>query len=65
MLMSIGSTPRSAAMAGAAVAMIVPSRISMKNVPATSSASGRFSSLRRRADGAIMTSTYGSADLGN
>ena len=48
-LMSIALTPRSAAIAGAAVAMIVPSRISMKNVPATSRANGRFSSLRRRA----------------
>ena len=32
-------------MAGAAVAMMVPSRFSMKNVPATNSASGRFSSV--------------------
>ncbi|GAA1437911.1 hypothetical protein GCM10009616_40530 [Microlunatus lacustris] len=35
-------------MAGAAVAMIVPSRFSMKNVPATSSASGRLSVAERR-----------------
>ena len=48
-LMSTAPTPRSAAIAGAAVAMIVPSRFSMKKVPATSRANGRFSSLRRRA----------------
>ena len=41
-LMSTGCTERSAAMAGAAVAMMVPSRISMNRVPATSSASGRL-----------------------
>jgi hypothetical protein len=45
--MSTAPTPRSAAMVGAAVAMIVPSRFSMKKVPATNSASGRFSSLER------------------
>ena len=60
MLMSIAATPRSAAIAGAAVAMIVPSRFSMKKVPATSSASGRFSWLRRRRAGRddTMAATY-------
>lgn len=39
--MSAGRTPKDAAMSGAAVEMIVPSRFSMKKAPATSRASAR------------------------